>query len=209
MKIRILFIGLFTILFINCGNSKRKSDLIANYEEHSSEILKVMDYFDKIVPENFKVRIRYDSADEIDLFVYEKLNDTTDYELLFRKWNINFENYIEETQSDYDKKYNGKINSLELIKTKLNWSNKTIKELYEKLENANCIGVSNSEPIVIEYGFNGMGVYSYKIFKENTKEELIEKYNDGCINIYYKENIVLSYGGGAIGMQCFEDYKRK
>lgn len=209
MKIKILFIGLLTILSVSCENSKGKSDLIANYEEHSSEILKVMEYFDKIIPENFKVRIRYDSSDQIDLFVYEKLNESTDYELLFRKWNINFENYIEEPQSDYDKKYNGKINSLELIKTKLNWTNKTIEELYEKLKNADCIGISNWEPVIIEYGFNGPGVYSYNIFREKTKEELIEKYNDGCLNIYYKDNVVLSYTGGAIGMQCFEDYERE
>jgi len=209
MKIRILIIGLLTILLVSCGKSKRKSDLIANYEERSSEIMKVADYFEQIVPQNFKVRIRYESSDEIDLVVYEKLNDTTDNELLFRKWNIDIENYVEEPQSDYDKKYHGKTNSFELTKTKLNWTNETIDELYEKLEIADCIGISNWEPVEIEYGYNGLGVYSYKIFNEKLNEELIEKYNDGCNNIYYKENIVLSYGGGAIGMQCFEDYKRK
>ena len=134
MKIRILFISVLTILFVSCGNSKRKSDLIANYEEHSSEILKVADYFEQIVPENFKVRIRYESSDEIDLIVYEKLNDSTDNELLFRKWNIDIENYVEEPQSNYDKKYHGKTNSFELAKTKLNWTNKIIEELYDKFQ---------------------------------------------------------------------------
>ena len=192
---------------MSCGKSKRKSDLIANYEEHSSEITAVAKYFEQIVPQNFNVRIRYDSSDEIDLVVYERLNDTTDNELLFRKWNIDIDNYVEEPQSDYDRKYDGKTNSFELAKSKLNWTNETIEALYEKLDNADCIGISNWEPINIEYGYNGLGVYSYKLFKENLNTEQIEKYNDGCYNVFYKDNIVLSYGGGAIAMQCFEDYK--
>ncbi|NAS30419.1 hypothetical protein GTQ40_05515 [Flavobacteriaceae bacterium R38] len=209
MKFRLIVIGFSSIFLLSCGHSKRKSDLIANYEKRSSEITTAKEYFEQIVPENFNVRIRFDSTDEIDLVVYERLNDSTDNELLFRKWNINIDNYVEEPQSDYDKKYHGKTNSFELTKTKLNWTNETIEKLYEKLENADCIGISNWEPIEIEYGYNGLGVYSYKIFKEKLNEELIKKYNDGCNNIFYKDNIVLSYGGGAIGMQCFEDYKRK
>jgi hypothetical protein len=209
MKFRLILLGLFSIFLLSCGHSKRKSDLIANFEERSSEIMKVKNYFEQIVPKNFNIRIRYESSDEIDLVVYERLNDSMDNELLFRKWNIDIDNYKEEPQSDYDKKYHGKTNSFELAKTKLNWTNETIEKLYEKLETADCIGISNWEPIEIEYGYNGLGVYSYKIFREKLNEELIEKYNDGCNNIYYKDNIVLSYGGGAIGMQCFEDYKRK
>ncbi|MFD0860579.1 hypothetical protein ACFQ1M_00040 [Sungkyunkwania multivorans] len=209
MKFRYVFLGIVSFFLFSCGHSKRKSDLIANYEEHSTEIMNVKNYFEQIVPENFNVRIRYESSDEIDLIVYERLNDSTDKELLFRKWNIDIDNYIEEPQSDYDKKYHGKTNSFELTKTKLNWTNETIEELYDKLEIADCIGISNWEPVEIEYGYNGLGVYSYKIFNEKLNGELIEKYNDGCNDIYYKDNIVLSYAGGAIGMQCFEDYKRK
>ena len=209
MKIRILIIGLISVLFLSCGKSKRKSDLIANYEKHSSEIMIVADYFVHIVPQNFEVSIRYKSSNKINLEVYERINDTSERELLFRKWNIDIENYLEEPQSDYEKKYHGKTNSFELTKSKLNWTNKTIAELYKKLKTADCIGISYGEPVKIEYGYNGLGVYSYKIFNEKSPEELIEKYNDGCANIYYKENIVLSYGGGAIGMQCFEDYQEK
>jgi hypothetical protein len=206
MKFRLFFYGSISLLLLSC--TKSKSDLIANYEEHSIEINSVADYFKRIVPPNFKVRIRYEDSDEIDLVVYEKISDTTDNELLFRKWNIDIENYEPEPQSDYDKKYNGKTNSFELTKTKLNWTNETIIELFKKIEEAGCIGISSWEPMVIEYDYRGLGVYSYKIFKEELNEQLIEKYNDSCTNIYYKDNIVLSYNGGAIGMQCFEDYKQ-
>ncbi len=209
MKYNLIIIGVLSVLILSCGEQKRKSDLIANYEERKNQITELMNYFNKIVPENFKVRIRYDSSKEIDLFVYEKVNDTTKNELLFRQWNIDVDNYVEEPQTEYDNKHNGKTNSLELAKSKLNWTNETIGQLYEKLLAARCIGISNWEPMEIEYGYNGMGVYSYKIFKAKLSDEQIEEYNDGCSNIYYKENVVISYGGGAIGMQCFEDYQQK
>ncbi|MCB0485992.1 MAG: hypothetical protein KDC47_07340, partial [Flavobacteriaceae bacterium] len=61
---------------MSCESSKRKSDLIANYEKHSSEIMNVKNYFEQIVPKNFNVRIRYNSSDEIDLEIYERPNDT-------------------------------------------------------------------------------------------------------------------------------------
>lgn len=209
MSNKLIIIGFLSIITLSCGRSKNRSDLIANYEERKNEIIKSMDYFNRIVPKNFNVRIRYESSYEIDLVVYERLTDSTDNELLFRKWNIAIDDYQEEPLSDYDKKYNGKTNSFELVKTKLNWTNETIKNLYEKLESAKCIGISNWEPVEIEYGYNGLGVYSYKLFKEKLSDEQMEEYDNGCDNVYYKDNVVLSYGGGAIGMQCFEDYKRE
>jgi len=209
MKFKLLIISVISVLLLSCDNSKNKSDLIENYEKNSAQIIGVKNYFEKIVPDNFKVKIRYESSDQIDLEVYEKLNDKSDNELLFRQWNIKISNYIEEPQSDYDKKYNGKTNSFEFVKNKLEWTDETLEKLYEKLDSADCIGISNWEPVEIEYGYNGLGVYSYKIFNKDQIDMIKEKYNDGCNNLYYKENVVLSYGGGAIGMQCFEDFNSK
>lgn len=194
------------ILVCSCSHFKRKSDLIANYEERETQIREAVNHFESIMPNTFKVKIRFKSSDEIDLEIYEKSDISLENELVFRKWNIDIDNYTEEPQTEYDKKYNGKTNSFNLAKQKLKWTNKTIRELYEKLESAGCIGISNWEPIEIEYGYNAFGVYSYKLFKEELSEEQIDHYNDGCLNIYYKNKVVLSYGGGAIGMQCFEDY---
>ena len=205
MKYKIVIIGFLTLVILSC-NSKKKSDLIRNYENKSSEINVVKKYFDKIIPENFKVSIRYKSSNIVKLEIYEKLNDSSENELLFREYNVNFLDYVEKPEKKSGKKYYGKTNSLEVVKNKLNWTNQIFKELYEKLELAECVGISNWKPIEIEYGFNGAGVYSYKIFDKSLNKKEIEKYNDGCNNIFYKENIVLSYTGGAFGMQCFENY---
>jgi len=210
--------GLFIVfvlafVFTSCNNKekKSKSDLIVNYEQKSLEIIEVKNYFNEIVSEKYKVNIRYKSPKVINLEVYERSTDSLKYELLFRKWNINFLNYEQKKRTLYEKKYHGKTNSLEYIKTKLNWTNNTFIELYEKLELAGCIGVSNGTLLTkIEYGYdsNGLGIYSYKIFDHNLEKEEIESFNDGCHNIFYKDNIIFSFDGGAIGKQCFEDFQQ-
>lgn len=72
----------------------------------------------------------------------------------------------------------------------------------------NCIGISNRNPTEIEYGYKGMGAFSYLIFDENLNSELQEKYSDDCSMMFYKENVVLLYGSGAIGSFCTPEFKR-
>ncbi|SHM83571.1 hypothetical protein [Polaribacter sp. KT 15] len=109
MKHRIVIIGILTLLILSC-NSKNKSDLIRNYENKSSEINEVKNYFDKTIPENFKVSIRYKSSNIIKLEIYEKINDSSENELLFRDYNVNFLDYKEKPQKNSGKKYYGKTN---------------------------------------------------------------------------------------------------
>ena len=188
---------------------KSKDGLTENYDENKAGIMELKEYFNDIVPENFLVRIRYDSSDEIDLFVYQPIENSEERELLFQQWNLDLDDYEPESQTDYEKKYHGKTNSLEIVKEKLNWNDKTFTELYNKLDNVNCIGISNSIATKIEYGFKGMGVFSYLVFDENLNSEMQEKYSDDCSQMFYKENIVLDYASGATGSFCTPEFKRK
>ena len=130
-------------------------------------------------------------------------------ELLFQQWDLDIDDYEPENpRSDYDKKYHGITNSFIEVKEKLEWTNQTFIDLYNKLENVNCMGISNRNPTEIEYGFKGMGAFSYLIFDENLNLELQEKYSDDCSQMFYKENVVLNYGSGAIGSFCTPEFKR-
>ena len=144
----------------------------------------------------------------MDLIVYEPTSDTSKREVLFRKWNVELDSYEPELQTDYDKKYHGKTNSLELVKEKLNWTNKTFVEINQKLGKANCIGITSGNPTTIDYGYQGMGVFKYLIFDKDLNGELQEKYSDDCTQLFYKDNVVLEYGSGAIGSLCTPEFKR-
>lgn len=180
-----------------------------NIDEKSIEITELKNYFNTIVPENFVVRIQYNSSNNVDLFVYEPTTDSTKRQKLFGQWKVNLDNYKETTQTEYEKEYPGKTNSLELVMNKLNWSRETITKLYDKLEKANCIGICNRNPVEIEYGYSGMALLSFLVFDENLTVEQQEVYSDDCKNMFYKENIVLSYQSGATGSLCTPEFKRK
>jgi len=200
---------LFVLIFISSCGMKTKQGLTENYDENKTEILELKNHYNKIVPKDFIIRIRYNSSDNIDFFVYQPIENSEKLETLFQQWNLDIDDYVPENpRSDYDKKYHGITNSFLEVKEKLNWTNQTFIDLYNKLDNVNCMGISNRNPTEIEYGFKGMGVFSYLIFDENLNAELQEKYSDDCSQMFYKENVVLNYGSGAIGSFCTPEFKR-
>ena len=197
------------LLITSCG-MKSKQGLAENYEQNKDEITELTSHFRSIIPDGYLVRIRYESSSNFDLFVYESIENSKKFELLFQQWNLDLDDYQPEPQTDYEKKYHGKTNSLENIKEKLNWTDKTFAELYRKLNEVDCIGISISvrKPTKIEYGFKGMGVLSYLIFDENLNSELQEEYSDDCSQMFYKDNVVLHYASGATGSLCIPEFKR-
>ena len=183
------------ILFSSCEN-KSVNSLKNNYDENSKEIIELKEHFDKIVSENFIVRIQFNSSNNIDLFVYEKVKNSTNRNEIFSEWNVNLDNPKE-------------LTSLDFVNKKLNWDRESFKELYEKIGNANCIGISNRNPVEIEYGFMGMGLLSYLVLDNNLTDKEGEAFSDDCMQMFYKDNIVLKYGSGATGSLCTHEFKRK
>lgn len=209
MKIYYLIIILFVSIFLSsCGTSSMKG-MKDNIDEKSKEIAELKNYFNEIVPENYIVRIQYNSSNNVDLFVYEPTGDLTKRETLFQQWDVNLDSYKETPQTEYEKKYRGKTKSLELVQNKLNWTRETFIKLYDKLESVNCIGICNRRPVEIEYGFNGMALLSFSVFDENLTVEQQEEYSNDCTSMFYKENIVLKFGSGATGSLCTPQFKRE
>ena len=203
--IKILIISMF---ISSCGMNSIEG-MKNNIDKKSNEITELKNYFNEIVPENYIVRIQYNSSNNVDLFVYEPIEDSTKREQLFGQWKVDIDNFKETPQTEYEKKYGGKTKSLELVKSKLNWNRETFTKLYDKLEKANCIGISSRNPVEIEYGFSGMALLSFLVFDENLTAEQQEEYSDDCMSMFYKENIVLNYGSGATGSLCTPEFKRK
>ena len=205
---RLISTLIISIFLSGCGMNSIEG-MKNNIDQKSKEIIDLKNYFNKIVPENYIIRIQYNSSSNVDLFVYEPIRDSTERQYLFGQWDVNLDSYKETTQTEYEKKYGGKTKSLELVKNKLNWNIETFSKLYDKLEKANCIGICNRKPVEIEYGFSGMALLSFLVFEENLTVEQQEEYSDDCMSMFYKDNIVLNYGSGATGSLCTPEFKRK
>ncbi len=209
MKTHNLISTLIILIFLSsCGMNSIEGKK-NNIDKKSNEIIDLKNYFNQIVPKNYIVRIQYNSSNNVDLFVYEPIRDSTERENLFLQWEVNLDSYKETPQTEYEKKYRGKTKSLEFVKNKLNWTRETFSKLYDKQEKANYIGICNKKPVEIEYGFSVMALLSFLVFSENLTFEQQEENSDDCMSMFYKDNIVLNYGSGALGSLCPPEFKRK
>jgi hypothetical protein len=203
---RLLFSIILSILIFGCG-TKRKTDLVENYELKKTEINQVKIHAEKIIPETYGVRILFHSSYDIDLSVWIKNTDPRDREYLFSQREMDPFTFVETENNESE--YLG----FEVVKEKLNWTDDTFIKIEELLDDANCIGFSSrltrddEEVFEIEYGYNWPGAYSYILLDHDLAADEVEEWDDGCANDYYEKNVVLHYSGGAIGMQCFEDFE--
>jgi hypothetical protein len=208
IKQKVINIIIVLLFFSNCGMNSING-LKNNYDKNSSQIIELKNYFIKIVPPNYIIRIQFNSSNNIDLFIYEPIGDSTKQEKLFGQWDVDLDNYKESNKTKLERNHQGETKSLELVVERLNWNRETFNELYKKLNDANCIGICNRKPVEIEYGFMGMGLLSYLVFEEKLTAEQQEKFSDDCMQMFYKNNIVLQFGSGATGSMCTPEFKRK
>ncbi len=196
----------FIFFFISMDNSS-KDELIENYQMNKTSIFSLSEYFEKIVPEEYKVYIEFTDKKHIDLWVYEKADSVySQWTCLFQQWDIDPFDYEMKPLTKYDSsKYAPKTKDLSLIKNKLNWTDSIFIKIKENLDKANCISIENGNPTEVGFARSGMGKYFYYLFSDSIPNSEIKKWNDSCMYIYYDPQIVLGYGGGAIGSQCFPD----
>lgn len=195
------------LLFMISLPSSSKTELIDNYENKKTEILKLRTEFRKHVPEGHIVEIEFEpeskivtTPEQITIKIYKKRNidkkvagdnkivhPTDDLIVVSQNWNL-----LPDSPE------------LKLILKSLNWTSHTLAEIKKLLVAANCVSIENGEITTVGFARSGLGKYSYKIFNKTLSSQQMKDYDNGCAYIYYRDNIVLEYGGGAIGPQCFE-----
>jgi hypothetical protein len=187
------------------------TDLINNFEDKKLEIYEAKRYYAEIVPPNKFIEIEFENNNTIARLGIQLLN-RTDTEIEFENKNTEVQLGTQVVSSNTNNnhksiflEWNLKINDLRtdsIIQT-IGWSRETLKELKDKLDNANCIGIHNGEPFKISFKRSGMGMYSFNVFDKPIPETKREYYNDSCTYILVNDKLVLEYGGGAVGSQCF------
>ncbi|MNK12976.1 hypothetical protein D3C87_310550 [compost metagenome] len=156
------------------------TELKENFEEKRAEIYEVKNYINTIIPSDKLVHIEFENNNMVGVF-HLKVDG--------------------EFESNWDVKIGSK--KADTLLQKLGWTAETLKTLKEKLDKANCIGITSGEPCNISFQRSGMGMYSFNVFDRPIADSLKTRYNDGCTYIMVNDRLVLEYGGGAIGSQCF------
>lgn len=184
----------FLLMMLSMDKSS-KAEQIENLKENENKIKTLIKEYSKLVPDSLMVFIEFNPRDNIlsmdksiDLRIHSNRNNKNDEtELNFQDWNLAYDSEL----------------LLSKIKT-LGWSERTLIEIKNLLDSANCNSIENGKISTVGFKRSGMGKYSYKFFENDLTEKELSEYNDGCYYIYYERNIVLEFGGGAVGEQCFE-----
>lgn len=159
------------------------SDLKEEYFSKETEIKSLINYYNKIKPENYSVDIEFEDDDILNRLTVVSKDSS---KVIYQNWNVN----------------RSVLQTAEL-KDLVGWDESEIITLKNKLDEANCISVEEGEPLKIGFKRSGMGMFSFNIFQEINTER--NEYNNGCEYILVNRHLALQYGGGAIGSQCFPD----
>lgn len=185
----VLYVGYFVFMFLFLtgafDSDYTVTELKESFNEKKSEIYELKRYFRGIVPKDKLVYIEFDDDNTLSRFGIATAGDNG-YENNVMEWNI-------ETDTEH----------MESIIRPLGWTRETLSVLKQKLDAADCIGITSGEPAQIAFKRSGMGMYSFNVFDKPIPDSLKTKYNDSCTYIYANNRLVLEYGGGAIGAQCF------
>lgn len=182
----VAFIGWWVMLISAFGGFDKDysvTDLKENFEENKTAIYELKKYYSEIVPDDYFVEIEFENDNTLGRF---GIKDSNSNGPMFLEWDL-------------------EINTVRMdsIIKPIGWTRETLKELKEKLDNADCIQIESGEPTKIGFKRSGMGMYSFNVFDQPIPDNLIEQYNDSCTYILVNRKLVLEYGGGAIGGQCF------
>jgi len=181
------FVGYIVMIISAFGGFDKDysvTELKENFEAKKYEIQEVKNYINKITPSDKLVHIEFDDNNTLGIF-HVKVND---------KFESNWDVKIKSGKSD-------------TLLQKLGWTAETLKTLKDKLDKANCIGITSGEPCNISFQRSGMGIYSFNIFDKPIPDSLRMSYNDSCTYIMVNDKLILEYGGGVIGSQCFYNKK--
>ena len=160
-----------------------------HFESHKNEILELIAYFKKIVPEDKKIEIEFYNNSklqrfqitEIDTFWVNKDSSYLSSYPFYFEWEVKIANIPDS------------------IFTKINWNYQTFEELKEKLDNADCISINNENPI--EIGFKRdffVGLTTYFIFTNYDSIKLKDIRSFRTDLHFINDSIAWNYDTGAL-----------
>ncbi len=175
------------------GKAYSTAELIEVFYDKKVKIYELKKYFNEIIPKDRKIEIEFENDNLLsrlgiyfDTIAVNQVYGPTELHPIFLGWDLRINS--------------PKTDSLISI---LGWNQTTLKKLKEKLDDANCISISNcsliepNKPIDIGFERNFMGLYYFKIFDKHIPDSLKNYYNKGHYT-FINDTLVLECATGAI-----------
>lgn len=206
-----LVLILCTVMLFSCDpligdiQTTSEKELKENYHKKHKEIANLKNYFNSITPNDLEVNIEFKSDKSIDFKVFYITTPKFPRKALFEQWDINPYDFVPSSSAQDNTELAAETKSLDIVKKKLGWTDGTFKKVKQFLDSANCISVTNGNPLNVGFRRIRMGMYFYNLFDKPLNDSLKKVYNDSCTYRFYNDTLVLEFRGGAIGGQCFPD----
>lgn len=163
-----------------------QKELIENYNFNEFKISQLSQFYSSICPANKIVEIEFENDNTISRITISEKNKVD-----YQEWNFKIDSHIADS-----------------IFATIHWNKNTLRLLKEKLDEANCISISNNEPFEIGFKRSGLGMYSFLKFNKPMNDSLKKMFSNHCEFLIYNERVVFKYGGGAIGSDCFPENRK-
>jgi hypothetical protein len=160
-------------------------DVIDNYNKRSNAFTELAYYFNSIRPDNTRIKIQFESKNQVDKFDIQVKENVKHY-------------------SNIKVKSPAMDSLLQLVK----WNSSNLEELYRRLKDANCISIQSNYYMPgensCEVGLQrrGNGVFYYLLFDPPIADSLKRNFNDGCHNVLINNLAAIRWYGGTLGPDC-------
>ncbi len=120
---------LIFVVSLNC-NSLQSDNSVKNLNENTIEMIKLIEWFDSIVPRYNKVNIIFEGDKIVKKFMISEVRFDSIKNV-----------YVESFTSEYDKKiFSSEMDSMIF---KIGWSRELVLQILDKLNKVNCVGINN------------------------------------------------------------------
>ena len=175
-KIVLIDCLLFLLLLSSCEQNAEQK----HFEKHQHEFEELINYYYQIIPEDKIVLIEFTNNSTLDRLQITDIDTITkSISPIFFEWNIKVDNIPDS------------------ILAELNWNKEILQTLKNKLDNVDCLSISNEKPIEIGYKRFFLGMTSYYIFRNYDFKELEDIRNHRTDLHFFCDSVAWCYETGA------------
>ena len=187
--ILIIAILMTFISSFNCHNKRKTNfsptnydgkELRTNFLAKEKEIMELFYFFKSIVPSENRVSIIFEGRDDEFTFAFSFIDSISGI--------VKSKHGSRKVIADSEE--------MDSLLKLIGWNKEDFNTIKERLIAANCIGLHSGNPTQIIFGHgkpDGMSLYSYLVFGEETSDSLFNLYLNQESTEYFKDRVLFQY----------------